>query len=536
MLSAHTGDMSDQELSEEEFEVEAIIAEKILRGRIHYNIKWKGYDDPSDNTWEPLEKLTHCPDVLAEWQRKRTSKTPLSKSPKKQRAKPKPRTSISAKPKSTSTPAAPAPSTASRKSIPKPPSNPPPASKPVPSIAPRPGTEKWEIHLSKAEFKTTVVNTVDDAGPPAQFSWTEKLIHSGAPPPDPETLVGCGCGGVCSPPFCGCTMEENPEGEALYDAHGRLTIRGGGKPIYECNSRCSCGPNCGNRVVQKGRKIPLEIYRTVGRGWGVRSPVEVPKGTFITQVKILSSHHPKSRSRLLTFTTFGMTLLQYMGELITSDEAETRGSVYEEEGLTFLFDVDFHCDHSNQEESDFTVDARYYGNVGRFLNHSCNPNCAIYPVALDSWSPSYFALGVFAEKAIKPGEELTFSYGGSHIPHSEPSLRNFGNDDEDESWGRATSKKGGRRKRCRGKQDDADDGVHSNTEGGSQKKRQVEKNGNGRPKREAAIRGSMANKVLGALGAAYAAGGFESDDAGKRKPCLCGAKKCRGFMPFTNAD
>ena len=39
--------------------------------------------------------------------------------------------------------------------------------------------------------------------------------------------------------------------------------------IYECNSRCNCGSNCKNRVVQHGRKVGLEIFKTTNRGWGM---------------------------------------------------------------------------------------------------------------------------------------------------------------------------------------------------------------------------------------------------------------------------
>lgn len=38
--------------------------------------------------------------------------------------------------------------------------------------------------------------------------------------------------------------------------------------IYECNKRCNCGNNCKNRVVQHGRKVGLEIFKTTNRGWG----------------------------------------------------------------------------------------------------------------------------------------------------------------------------------------------------------------------------------------------------------------------------
>ena len=38
--------------------------------------------------------------------------------------------------------------------------------------------------------------------------------------------------------------------------------------IYECNAKCNCGEDCKTRVVQKGRQVPLEIFKTNKRGWG----------------------------------------------------------------------------------------------------------------------------------------------------------------------------------------------------------------------------------------------------------------------------
>lgn len=40
------------------------------------------------------------------------------------------------------------------------------------------------------------------------------------------------------------------------------------QPIYECHERCKCSKSCPNRVVERGRQIPLQIFRTNDRGWG----------------------------------------------------------------------------------------------------------------------------------------------------------------------------------------------------------------------------------------------------------------------------
>ena len=86
-----------------------------------------------------------------------------------------------------------------------------------------------------------------------------------------------------------------------YTKFGKLRIEPG-VPIYECNKRCKCGPNCANRVVQKGRKVKLCIYKTDnGMGWGVKTLENIRKGTFV---------------------------VEYVGEVIREKEAEERGKKY----------------------------------------------------------------------------------------------------------------------------------------------------------------------------------------------------------------
>jgi hypothetical protein len=41
------------------FTVEKIIGKGVLDGELHYKVKWLGYDNPADDTWEPV-CLQHC--------------------------------------------------------------------------------------------------------------------------------------------------------------------------------------------------------------------------------------------------------------------------------------------------------------------------------------------------------------------------------------------------------------------------------------------------------------------------------------------
>lgn len=67
------------------------------------------------------------------------------------------------------------------------------------------------------------------------------------------------------PPRSAIKMEEQP----LFNEAGTNDDQDERPPvIYECNPRCLCGPECKNRVVQRGRSLPLEIFMTQMCGFG----------------------------------------------------------------------------------------------------------------------------------------------------------------------------------------------------------------------------------------------------------------------------
>ena len=49
---------------EEEYVVEKILDKKYDGGVPYYLIKWEGWNDPADQTWEPAENLGSSPDLL----------------------------------------------------------------------------------------------------------------------------------------------------------------------------------------------------------------------------------------------------------------------------------------------------------------------------------------------------------------------------------------------------------------------------------------------------------------------------------------
>ncbi|XP_049835843.1 histone-lysine N-methyltransferase SUV39H1-like isoform X1 [Schistocerca gregaria] len=238
----------------------------------------------------------------------------------------------------------------------------------------------WEKELNdKAteKAKIFVENDVDLEGPPSNFTYINDYIPGkGVVIPD-DPPIGCTCGPKCDRHSKECCGQQS--GSIFAYSHKHLLVADVGVPIYECNKRCKCSQDCPNRVVQKGRKIDLSIFRTsTGCGWGVKTLQRIKKGSFICE---------------------------YVGEVIETKEAEKRGKIYDAEGRTYLFDLDF-----NVDACPYTVDAAAYGNVSHFINHSCDPNVAVYAVWVNCLDPNLPKLALFAKNDIKVGDELTFDY------------------------------------------------------------------------------------------------------------------------------
>merc|ERR1712106_142799 len=61
--------------SEEEYEVETIVNKRLRKGKPEYLVKWKGWEDPDDNTWEPVANLD-CHELIEEYERQHKDDVP----------------------------------------------------------------------------------------------------------------------------------------------------------------------------------------------------------------------------------------------------------------------------------------------------------------------------------------------------------------------------------------------------------------------------------------------------------------------------
>jgi SET domain-containing protein len=90
----------------------------------------------------------------------------------------------------------------------------------------------------------------------------------------------------------------------------------------------------------------------------------------------------------------GETLFEYVGEVISWDEAQDRHPHDPSDpNHTFYF-------HVNEDK---VIDALHGGNSSRWINHSCDPNCEA-----DEENDRIF---IKALRNIKAGEELNYDYG-----------------------------------------------------------------------------------------------------------------------------
>jgi SET domain-containing protein len=97
----------------------------------------------------------------------------------------------------------------------------------------------------------------------------------------------------------------------------------------------------------------------------------------------------------------GARIIDYAGELICADESEAREDRYSAEGCIWVFRVN----------KAWSRDANVGGNIARFINHACEPNCYFEVADKTIW--------IRALRDIRRGEELTYDYkttGNRHIP------------------------------------------------------------------------------------------------------------------------
>lgn len=136
----------------------------------------------------------------------------------------------------------------------------------------------------------------------------------------------------------------------------------------------SCGRECDNTPF-KSRLMPnTATFQTEMNGTGLRAEQDIKDGEFVSE---------------------------YIGEIINLKQMNARcKKLCPSEKNHYILML-------NNSRGLF-IDARVKGNLARFMNSSCKPNCETQ-VWIDE-DTQLQHVGIFAVKDIKAGEELTFNY------------------------------------------------------------------------------------------------------------------------------
>ncbi|XP_062332922.1 uncharacterized protein nsd1a [Osmerus eperlanus] len=166
-------------------------------------------------------------------------------------------------------------------------------------------------------------------------------------------------------PRCNCkASDENPCGVDSECINRML--------MYECHPQvCVAGERCQNQAFTKRQYSQVEIFRTLARGWGLRSVFDIKKGAFVNE---------------------------YVGEVIDEEECRARIRHAQENDICNFYMLTL--------DKDRIIDAGPKGNQARFMNHCCQPNCETQKWTVNGDT----RVGLFALQDIPKGVELTFNY------------------------------------------------------------------------------------------------------------------------------
>jgi uncharacterized protein len=97
----------------------------------------------------------------------------------------------------------------------------------------------------------------------------------------------------------------------------------------------------------------------------------------------------------------GTEVVEYHGRLSTHAEIDRKYGKIPDNGHTFLFTLN----------DKYVLDANSEGNIARWINHSCKPNCQAVIEENEDGDRRKDRILIETIRSIKAGDELTYDYG-----------------------------------------------------------------------------------------------------------------------------
>eukprot|EP00658_Telonema_sp_P-2_P049860 TRINITY_DN37950_c0_g2_i1.p1 TRINITY_DN37950_c0_g2~~TRINITY_DN37950_c0_g2_i1.p1 ORF type:complete len:432 (-),score=46.97 TRINITY_DN37950_c0_g2_i1:392-1687(-) len=146
--------------------------------------------------------------------------------------------------------------------------------------------------------------------------------------------------------------------------------------FVECPSNCRSGPKCGNQRIRKRQSAAVSSKKCEGsKGKGLFAMTDLVAEQFV---------------------------IEYVGEAL-SYQAHRKRTLALDGGHPSVSYV-------MKLNGDLLLDSSIKGNMARFTNHSCDPNCETQKWNVDG----EIRIGIFSTRAIRKGEELSMDYQFEH--------------------------------------------------------------------------------------------------------------------------
>ncbi|ODM97270.1 Histone-lysine N-methyltransferase eggless [Orchesella cincta] len=325
-----------------------------------------------------------------------------------------------------------------------------------------------KTHFIKEWTPIQFVNSIDQQ-PPCSLEYRSNRVIGESVKIDPDEgfLVCCDCEDDCRDKSkCACwklTMEgvsfkSTEKGGPCTGYENRRLKEVVASGIYECNRRCKCNvKTCLNRVVQNKVMWPIQIFRTVQKGWGARTLHDIPAGSFICLYSGKLMNDTQGNQEGLIYGDEYFADLDFIESLesmkagyqddctdIENSDTEdavvkkkpklngatvpvarksttgahmtgtknnaTQRAVAKSKSSSFRDKPISYRKYFGNDESPYIMDGKREGNIGRFFNHSCDPNLFIQNVFVDTQDLRFPWLAFFTNKVIKAGTELCWDY------------------------------------------------------------------------------------------------------------------------------